>query len=337
MSLHARIDINLPKDKKIRRAGYLCELLYIRGILFSKEMLSDGAIDFSQLDIISAGIPGNSKKIAEKLVENKLWEVTEDGWRVPMETWSRWQLTASEVKEKQAATAERVRKYRESRNAAKRDCNADVTRYNCVTSNGCNTTPESEPEPESESDLIHNANAHLPDGNARAVTDEEPPFHSRIEPEPWPEIPLKAETAPAKPKRKAKPKADLGELHGRFERFWEHYPRKTAKQDAITAFVRIAPTDEDVDRWIHIVQQQTQANDWKRDGCKFCPFPATWLNGKRWTDTVEDTSGLYRNETEWGTIKPAAAESTEPPTPEQLARIEELKGRMQRGEMSWQT
>lgn len=148
MSLHARIDINLPKDKAIRRAGAMAELLYIRGILLSKEILSDGEIDRSQLSLCAIGIPGSAEKHARSLVDAGLWEATAHGWRIPSHKWAKWQITAFEVEEKRAKTSERVRKFRDEK--AKR--NAAVTALqnagNAECNAGCNTTPEPEPEPE---------------------------------------------------------------------------------------------------------------------------------------------------------------------------------------------
>lgn len=110
MAIYAKVSVGLPKDKRVRRAGALAELLYIRCILLSKELLSDGEIDESQLDLAAIGIPGQASKLAEKLVSVGLWEKTDDGWRIPPEKWAKWQTTADEVNEIRQKRAEAGRK-----------------------------------------------------------------------------------------------------------------------------------------------------------------------------------------------------------------------------------
>lgn len=99
MGIYAKISVDLPKDKRIRRVGPLAELLYIRCILLSKELQSDGEIDASQLALAAVGIKGRVELYAAKLVEEGLWEETFDGWRIPADKWAKWQVTAKEVEE----------------------------------------------------------------------------------------------------------------------------------------------------------------------------------------------------------------------------------------------
>lgn len=68
-----------------------------------------------------------------------------------------------------------------------------------------------------------------------------------------------------------------------FDAFWKAYPRKIAKQDALTAWNKIAPTSELVDRILAAVDEQKRSDQW-RGGTQYIPYPATWLNGGRWDD-----------------------------------------------------
>ena len=36
------------------------------------------------------------------------------------------------------------------------------------------------------------------------------------------------------------------------------------------------------------LRKQIASDEWKRDGGRFIPHPATWLNGKRWEDEVSE-------------------------------------------------
>jgi hypothetical protein len=71
---------------------------------------------------------------------------------------------------------------------------------------------------------------------------------------------------------------------GGFDRFWSAYPRKVAKQEALKAWTKLAPDIALEIRILGAVDHQRTWDAWTRDGGKFIPYPATWLNGRRWED-----------------------------------------------------
>ena len=71
-----------------------------------------------------------------------------------------------------------------------------------------------------------------------------------------------------------------------FGAFWIKYPRKTAKQDAEKAWAKLKPDADLQSILITAVDRQAKSLDWTKDGGKFIPHPATWLNGKRWDDQL---------------------------------------------------
>lgn len=74
----------------------------------------------------------------------------------------------------------------------------------------------------------------------------------------------------------------------RFDKFYNHYPRKTNKQAAVKAFNKLNPDNALLEVMIVALEQQKLSDQWQRG---VIPHPATWLNGKRWTDemTHEET------------------------------------------------
>lgn len=72
-----------------------------------------------------------------------------------------------------------------------------------------------------------------------------------------------------------------------WDRFWEAYPRKTAKQAALRAWRKIRVDDGLLALMLSALERQRQSDQWARDGGKFIPHPATWLNGRRWEDEVK--------------------------------------------------
>lgn len=74
-----------------------------------------------------------------------------------------------------------------------------------------------------------------------------------------------------------------------FETFWRLYPRKAAKGDARKAWAgAMARTEGDPGQIIAGLKVALSlARFDMREGGKFCPHPATWLNGERWLDGIE--------------------------------------------------
>ena len=69
-----------------------------------------------------------------------------------------------------------------------------------------------------------------------------------------------------------------------FSDFWEEYPRKKAKSDAERAFKKLKMDDALMDKIMAALFTDTNSEQWKKDGGKFVPYPATWINGRRWED-----------------------------------------------------
>ena len=72
----------------------------------------------------------------------------------------------------------------------------------------------------------------------------------------------------------------------RFLRFWDAYPKKVAKADAVKAFRKLDPDDQLLEDMLAALERWKHSDQWTRDGTAFVPHPATWLNGERWKDEV---------------------------------------------------
>ena len=66
-----------------------------------------------------------------------------------------------------------------------------------------------------------------------------------------------------------------------FDRFWEAYPRKAGKEEARKAFQRV---DVPVGVLVDAVSVQRKSAQWQKEGGRYVPFPANWLNQRRWED-----------------------------------------------------
>jgi hypothetical protein len=68
-----------------------------------------------------------------------------------------------------------------------------------------------------------------------------------------------------------------------FDDFWLLYPRRIAKKEAARAWSKVRPDD----RSAALVALVNWRRVWaSRGDDQFTPYPATWLNGERWTDEL---------------------------------------------------
>jgi len=103
-------------------------------------------------------------------------------------------------------------------------------------------------------------------------------MHPQLEPVKYPPyIPPKT--------RKSKPK-DNGELEASFGRFWAAYPRRVAKVGAFKAWAKLKPDALLVERILKAVNEHKRSVSWLRDAGQYIPYPATWLNERRWEDEI---------------------------------------------------
>ena len=75
--------------------------------------------------------------------------------------------------------------------------------------------------------------------------------------------------------------------NGFFDQFWKAYPRKAAKQEAVKAFKKLEDPADLMPTILAAIEAQRKAYDWEREDGRYIPFPASWLNGRRWEDKLE--------------------------------------------------
>lgn len=75
-----------------------------------------------------------------------------------------------------------------------------------------------------------------------------------------------------------------------FETFYSAYPRKIAKKNALKAWSKIDVTPDLLKTILEAIEKQKKCSQWVKDGGKFIPHPASWLNAERWNDEVEAES-----------------------------------------------
>lgn len=69
-----------------------------------------------------------------------------------------------------------------------------------------------------------------------------------------------------------------------FETFWKKYPKKKSKGQAEKTWKNMKPDTVLVQEIMSGLEKAIASYDWKKEGGKFIPYPATWLNAKGWLD-----------------------------------------------------
>ena len=78
MSL-VHIETSVARNKKFQQAGPVASWLWVCGLAYCQEGLTDGFIPREALEFLGVKSPG---KHVDALVRSGLWEARDDGWRV---------------------------------------------------------------------------------------------------------------------------------------------------------------------------------------------------------------------------------------------------------------
>ena len=92
------------------------------------------------------------------------------------------------------------------------------------------------------------------------------------------------------PESNPNPNTNPNTKPNQFEAFWDVYPKKVGKGAAQKAFEKVRVPVADL---ISAVERQKTSEQWRKEGGKYIPNPATWLNQGRWEDELP-TAGAQK-------------------------------------------
>lgn len=89
---------------------------------------------------------------------------------------------------------------------------------------------------------------------------------------------------------------DASPVTSAFTSFWTTYPKKVAKPAAEKAFnsVKAGPMLVNI---LADIESRKATDDWQKDGGKYIPNPATYLNNRRWEDKT--ATGIHQSPVAW--------------------------------------
>lgn len=83
-----------------------------------------------------------------------------------------------------------------------------------------------------------------------------------------------------------KPPEGLESFPAGFAEFWEAFPKKREKVEALKVWRQLKPSQELVQKILSAVAAARASPDWQKDKGQFIPNPAKWLRRGNWDDEI---------------------------------------------------
>ena len=124
----------------------------------------------------------------------------------------------------------------------------------------------------------------LPDGAPEDRSNQDPNQDPKQEPEEEHKSQPSSVHSSRSDLRREAPAELVGEQEANFDAFWRAYPRKERKEAARSAWARLKPDSETAKQILAAIQKQRTSDQWLREGGRFIPHAAKWVEDKRWED-----------------------------------------------------
>jgi hypothetical protein len=77
-----------------------------------------------------------------------------------------------------------------------------------------------------------------------------------------------------------------------FDAFWKLYPKGRKRQEAVKAWIKLAPDADLQERILSALSWQRLQPDWMKESARFAPDASTYLNNRRWEDEPPKAAAL---------------------------------------------
>lgn len=104
---YAPLSAHYYKDDDIAEAGEKAELLFTRGLAFCADVLQNGFISDTQLKRYPGVGMKDAPQRAARLVEVGLWTRDDERGGYVVKSWSKWNQSTEEIRDRQRKDAER--------------------------------------------------------------------------------------------------------------------------------------------------------------------------------------------------------------------------------------
>lgn len=111
----AAVDVGALRHPKLLAVSDRAFRVWVGGLLYAQEFLTDGQIPAEAVPILGAGALGLEEPVQE-LVRAGLWRPDGTGWRI--HDWTSWNRTRTQVDALRAQNRDRVTRWRQARRGA---------------------------------------------------------------------------------------------------------------------------------------------------------------------------------------------------------------------------
>lgn len=81
-----------------------------------------------------------------------------------------------------------------------------------------------------------------------------------------------------------------------FEQFWQAYPKKKSKKDALKAWFSFDPDLDEpyvprpipLGEMLNAIKWQMKSRQWQDNDGQYIPYPASWIRGAKWEDVTDE-------------------------------------------------
>lgn len=154
-------------------------------------------------------------------------------------------------------------------------------------------------------DAIGHANGHSRGDARKHARDDAPPSSSSsgsdsVVPSPPAGLFEDSETQPLRIGPEPAARGGLGKAalkaidDSAFDAFWEAYPKKKSKGQALKAWKKTARMRPSLAELLEKLSALRRSREWTKEGGEYVPYPATWLNAHGWDDEVRSGPSAER-------------------------------------------
>jgi len=86
-----------------------------------------------------------------------------------------------------------------------------------------------------------------------------------------------------------------------FAAWYAAYPRKKSRVAAEKAWKKMRSQMPPIEKMLSVLEEQKKSTEWKKEGGRFAPYPASYLNAGCWDDAIENYA-THKHETKPSTF-----------------------------------
>lgn len=279
----AKVDYGFFRNPKVVVVSKDARCLYIAGLCYCGENLTDGRIPASAVRILAAEVEArNPKAIANELVRAGLWNSSNDA-EFLINDYLEFNESSDKRKAKQEEAKRRMQELRSQ----------NVRANNERTNN--EVPPKLHQQEEEEEEEVNE--------KEEVTTPPSPPRGESGEGQSAGDDSGSGEDADDAEPTKTTDMSAVQE--SQFEMFWSAFPRKEGKGPARKWWEKRKPTADVVEKMLASIEGWKLSRQWQKNNGEFVPMASTWLNQNRWEDDIPppispaEVAASYRNGPHW--------------------------------------